>query len=238
MEVEWKKYAYTFLITAVIFATAILASNYFSQKKMNEIKNIESRIAVDILSSETQFSLLSELSCREIDKSFLSSELSVLGDKLSYTESNRGSEDAEVVNLKKYYSLLQIKDFLLMQKVKDKCGTNSLSIIYFYSNEDIENTEGMKGCTDCQKEGFVLTRLREEYPDLRVYSFDYNLDLSAIKTLINIYNIKGELPALLIEDKIYYGFKSIEDIKNIIPALKKIDKEKVELQKATTTKVQ
>src|SRR3990167_4287268 len=111
MEVEWKKYAYTFLITAVIFATAILASNYFSQKKMNEIKNIESRIAVDILSSETQFSLLSELSCREIDKSFLSSELSVLGDKLSYTESNRGSEDAEVVNLKKYYSLLQIKDF-------------------------------------------------------------------------------------------------------------------------------
>ena len=125
-----------------------------------------------------------------------------------------------------------------MQKVKDKCGTNSLSIIYFYSNEDIENTEGMKRCTDCQKEGFVLTRLREEYPDLRVYSFDYNLDLSAIKTLINIYNIKGELPALLIEDKIYYGFKSIEDIKNIIPALKKIDKEKVELQKATTTKVQ
>ena len=238
MDIDWKKYAYTFLITAVIFATAILASNYFSQKKMNEIKNIESRIAVDILSSETQFSLLSELSCREIDKSFLSSELSVLGDKLSYTESNRGSEDAEVVNLKKYYSLLQIKDFLLMQKVKDKCGTNSLSIIYFYSNEDIENTEGMKGCTDCQKEGFVLTRLREEYPDLRVYSFDYNLDLSAIKTLINIYNIKGELPALLIEDKIYYGFKSIEDIKNIIPALKKIDKEKVELQKATTTKVQ
>lgn len=236
MEVDWKKYAYTFLITAVIFATAIMASNYFSQKKMNEIKNIESRIAVDILSSETQFSLLSELSCREIGKSFLSSELSSLGDKLSYTEGNRGSEDEEVINLKKNYSLLQIKDFLLMQKVKDKCGTSGLSIIYFYSNEEeVESGSELKTCNDCQKEGYVLTRLREEYPELRVYSFDYNLDLSAIKTFINIYNIKGELPALLINDKVYYGFKSIEDIKEIIPDLKKIDKQKAEAAKSATT---
>ena len=113
---SWKKYAYTFVITAVIFITAILASNYFSQKKMDEIKNIESRIAVDILASETQFSLLSELSCKEISSGLLSKELATLGDKLSYTEQNRGSDDAEVLNLKKYYSLLQIKDFILMQK--------------------------------------------------------------------------------------------------------------------------
>src|SRR3990167_2533820 len=88
---ELKKYAYTFLITAAIFATAILASNYFSQKKMNEIKNIESRIAVDISASETQFSLLSELSCRDISSELLSKELATLGDKLSYTEESRGS---------------------------------------------------------------------------------------------------------------------------------------------------
>jgi hypothetical protein len=55
MEISWKKYAYTFLITAAIFATAIFLSNYFSQKKINEIKNIESRIAVDILASETHY---------------------------------------------------------------------------------------------------------------------------------------------------------------------------------------
>lgn len=230
MDVDWKKYAYTFLITAVIFATAIMASNYFSQNKMDEIKNIESRIAVDILSSETQFSLLSELSCREIGKSFLSREMSSLGDKLSYTEANRGSDDAEVINLKKYYSLLQIKDFLLMQKIKDRCGTENLSIIYFYSNKESSENASIKTCSECQKEGYVLTRLREEYPELRVYSFDYNLDLSAIRTLINIYNINGELPALLIKDKVYYGFKSIEDIKNIIPELKKIDKQKAESQ--------
>ncbi len=219
MEVSWKKYAYTFLITAAIFATAIFLSNYFSQKKINEIKNIESRIAVDILASETQFSLLSELSCRDISSDFLSKELATLGDKLSYTEQNRGSDDAEVLNLKKYYSLLQIKDFLLMQKIKERCGGKSLSIMYFYSN--IEDS-----CEDCQKEGFVLTRLREEYPELRIYSFDYNLDLSALQTLISIYKIANNPPAILVNDKVYYGFQSIEDVKEIVPSLKEIDKER------------
>ncbi len=215
---DWKKYAYSFLITAVIFTTAIFASNYFSQKRMNEIKNIESRIAVDILASETQFSLLSELSCRDITSSFLSKELATLGDKLSYTEESRGSDDAEVLNLKRYYSLLQIKDFLLMQKVNERCGGKTLSLIYFYSNTG--------DCADCEREGYVLTRLREDYPELRVYSFDYNLDLSAIKTLTSIYNIENKQPALLINDRVYYGLKTVEDIKEVLPALKEIDKQK------------
>lgn len=228
---EWKKYSYAFLITAVIFATAIFASNYFSQKKMNEIKDIESRIAVDILASETQFSLLSELSCREISSSLLSKELSNLGDKLAYTEENRGSDDVEVLNLKKYYSLLQIKDFLLMQKMKERCGSKTLSLMYFYSNLDND-------CTDCEKEGFVLTKLRQDYPELRVYSFDYNLDLSALQTLVSIYNIEDRQPTLLINEKVYYGFKSIDEIKDIIPALKTIDIEKAKeaAKQATSTK--
>ncbi|MFH0804561.1 MAG: hypothetical protein V1896_03090 [Candidatus Zambryskibacteria bacterium] len=227
MEITWKKYAYTFLITAVIFATAIYVSNYFSQRKINEIKDIESQISIDISASETQFSLLSELPCREISSGLLSKELATLGDKLSYTEESRGSNNAEVINLKKYYSLLQIKDFLLMQKIKERCGSNltnglppasagGLFIMYFYSNKDGD-------CSDCQREGYVLTRLRQDYPELRVYAFDYNLDLSALQTLISIYNVDKKLPAILINDKAYYGFKSVDEIKEILPTLKAID---------------
>lgn len=230
---EWKKYAYTFLITAAIFATAILVSSYFSQKRVNEVKDIESQISIDISASETQFSLLSELSCKQISSDLFSQELAALGDKLSYMEESRGSDDAEVLSLKKYYSLLQIKDFLLMQKIRERCGSGSanqsgLSIMYFYSNKG--------DCSDCQKEGFVLTRLRQDYPDLRVYSFDYNLDLSALQTLVTVYNVEKKLPALLINDNAYYGFKSIDDIKNILPALKEIDRQKaLEAAKATST---
>ena len=228
---EWHKYAYTFLITAVIFATAIFLSNYFNQKKINEIQNIESRISVDLLSSETQFSLLSELSCGEIGNSFLSKELSELGDKLAVTEESRGSDNAEVLNLKKYYSLLQIKDFLLSQKIRERCGNNTtaggLSIIYFYSNRG--------DCEDCEKEGYVLTKLRQDYPELRVYSFDYNLDLSALRTLISIYNIQYNPPILLIDKDIFYGFRSLDQVKKAIPQLAQIDKEKAAQEKASST---
>jgi hypothetical protein len=124
-----------------------------------------------------------------------------------------------------------------MQKMKERCGSNpsanGLSLMYFYSNMDND-------CADCEKEGFVLTKLRQDYPDLRVYSFDYNLDLSALQTLISIYNIEDNQPTLLINEKVYYGFKSIDDIKNILPALKEIDKQKAKEEaaktKATSTK--
>lgn len=67
----------------------------------------------------------------------------------------------------------------------------SVFVLYFYKTDD---------CTDCEKQGYALTALREKYPGLRVYSFDYGLNLSAIETLIRIYKIKDtELPALVQE---------------------------------------
>lgn len=211
---DYRKYVFSFIITAVIFATAIYLSNIFSQKRITEIRNIQDKISIDILSSETQFSLLEQSSCKDIGTGSLSTELGNLETKLTYTENERGSEDEEVLTLKKYYSLLEIKDYLLMNKISEKCNRTPISIIYFYSNN--------ASCEDCQKEGYVLTKLRETYPDLRVYSFDYNMDLSALKTLISINKVKNELPALVIKDKVYYGFQSIEDIEKAVPELKKL----------------
>jgi len=206
-----KKYLYSFLITVVIFATAILLSNYFSQKKLDELRNIQDEISIDILSSETQFSLLEESSCKDVGLGTLSTELGDLENKLSYTESERGVNDPEVKILKQYYSLLEIKDYLLMNKISEKCNKTPLSIIYFYS------TDGK--CEDCEKEGYVLTSLRETYPDLRVYSFDYNIDMSAVKTLISINKVQNKLPAIVIKDRIYYGFQSVEDLEKAVPEL-------------------
>ncbi len=224
-----KKYLFSFIITAIIFATAIYLSNYFSQKKLDEIRNIQDKISIDILSSETQFSLLEQSLCKDLGTGTLSSELGELENKLTYTENTRGTNDPEVSTLKRYYSLLEIKDYLLMNKISEKCKKTPLSIIYFYSTNN--------DCLDCEKEGYVLTKLREAYPELRVYSFDYNLDLSAVKTLISINKIKNELPALIIKEKTYYGFQSIEDLEKIIPELQILKKEKEATSTtATTTK--
>ncbi|MFA6463873.1 MAG: hypothetical protein WCV55_02615 [Candidatus Paceibacterota bacterium] len=223
---DWKKYLLVFLITGTIFVVAIYISNTISNKRIYEIKSIQDAVSTDILSSETQFSLLSELSCKEASNSLLSSEINDLGQKISYSESSSGSNTAEIIQLKKYYALLEIKDYLLMKRVSEKCGKKFMFALYFYD-------QGTK-CPDCDKASYALTYLRQKYPDLRVYSFDYSLDLSAVSTLIKIFNISNVLPAIVIGDETINGFQEKEVLEKTLTAQYPAET-KADLLKAVTS---
>ena len=222
---DWLKYLYTFILTALIFATALYISNYFSEQKISQLKVMGDKISLDILSSETQFSLLAESSCKNMGDNTLSIEVGQLGDKLSYAEEKIGPDNLDFQNLKTYYSLLEIKDYLLMKKISEKCKDETAFILYFYSNSD--------SCADCENEGYVLTKLHEMYPQIRIYSFDYDFKIPTIETLKSMYKIENKLPALYINGKVFYGFKNIEELKKIIPETKVWDKEAL----ASSTKV-
>ena len=208
---EWKRYLAAFFITAFLFGSAFYLSNFFNNKKIEEIRRIENTIAIDILSSETQFDLLEELSCGNVNDSILSQELNDLASKIEFSEDQSLGSTEERASLRKYYSLLQIKDYLLMKKAEDKCDLDVTSIIYFYSNKI--------DCRGCENQGYILTDIRQNYPNVRVYAFDYNLDLSALKALITIYKVKEpeRLPALIVNGKVYYGLQEFEDIQAIVP---------------------
>jgi hypothetical protein len=160
----------------------------------------------------------------------LSEQLSLVGEKLSYTEEERGGDDDTVLYLKKYYSLLQVKDYLLSKKLTEKCGQakKTVSIIYFYTNK--------QECKDCAKQGYVLTRLKEMYPDLRVYSFDYDLPLSVIDSLKAIYRVSDVLPTIIIDDKVYSGFRSVEEVELLLPEAFRIEATNSTSTIATSTK--
>jgi hypothetical protein len=132
----------------------------------------------------------------------------------------------QVDHLKRYYSLLQIKDFLLSKRLAEKCGTKTVSIIYLYGTAD--------ECKECREQGDVLTYLRKTYPDLRVYAFDSNLDLSAIKTLLSIYKVQGQLPSLIVDGEVYYGYKSKEELIALLPKSLKT-KEQIDAENTTDT---
>ncbi len=218
---RWSSYIVAFLITALIFATALYASDYFNGRRVADIQATQDNISIDILSLETQFDLLAEHSCQDIsENSVLSSEIQPLASRLSYLETQPGVNQSELLRLKRYYSLLQIKDLLLMQKVAEKCSLKPVFILYFYSNAG--------DCKDCEEQGYVLTGLSQKYPTLRIYSFDYNLNLAALKTLVDIHDVKGELPALVINNKVYYGLHTVDEIEKVLPEL-------ATLKKATST---
>jgi thiol-disulfide isomerase/thioredoxin len=208
---RWSSYLVALLITALIFATALYASNYFNNQRINDIRATQDDISTQILSTETQFDLLEEHSCSDVsENTTLPSEMTSLGSELSYLEAQGGNQD-EITRLKGMYSLLEIKDYLVMQQLAAKCNLKPVFILYFYSNKG--------DCTDCEAQGDVLTALSQQYPELRVYSFDYNLQVGALQTLVSIDDVKYDLPALVINGKVYYGFQSIDAIHTILPQL-------------------
>lgn len=212
---DWTKYIIVFFITAGLFAIAGGLSNFFTNKKVQSMQSIQKKLETDILSSETQFSLLSELSCEQDDgEENLSTELGDLADKINYSEQNLKGNDS-VLELKKYYTILEIKDYLLTKKINQKCGTKRIPILYFYTTAE--------NCTECTKQGFALTELRAKYPHVRVYSFDYSLDLSALRALIRVYKVDDKkLPALVINEQLVTGFQTVESIEKIEPKIIKL----------------
>lgn len=198
------------LITVAIIGTVVYAVAYLNQQRVTELRAIEDQLATDTLSIETQFALLEEAPCEAIiDGNILSQELSGLGDRLSVTEERLGATDPEVLRLKERYTLLQIRDYLLSKRLSEACDVEPTVALYFYSNEG--------DCANCDRAGYALSYMRQTYPTLRVYAFDYHLDLAALKTFVAVLRIKEEFPAFVINGKKSYGFTDLETFEQLFP---------------------
>ncbi len=211
------------LITTALVGTIIYSISYLNRLRVAELNAISDQLSIDTLSLDTQFSLLASAPCSTINDggTELTNELHDLGARLNYTEGQLGADDAQVIRLKKQYTLLEIRDYLVTQQLASACDTDPVTVLYFYSNVPGE-------CEDCDRASFALSYLREQYPNLRVYSFDYHLDLGALQTLIALNKVKPEFPGFMIlNDAPIYGFTELEDLLAEFP--------KGALQTATTT---
>ena len=218
-----------FLITLIIAGTVIYAINYLNQQRLAELNTIEDQLSTDTLSVETQYSLIANAPCQDFvtgsstEDDTLSQEVSNVGDQLAFAENKLSGTDPQVIQLKEQYTLLEIRDYLLTEQLAQTCHITPVIVLYFYSNNN--------DCTDqCERAGYALSYLHQTYPALRVYSFDYNLNLGALKTLETIEKVKAPFPAFVINHRLYNGFTSLTDFeKNLPPSL-------LATSTATTTK--
>ncbi|MDO8742005.1 MAG: hypothetical protein Q7J45_00505 [bacterium] len=198
-------------ITVALTGTVAYTVNYLNRMRVAELSAMEDKLAIDILSLDTQFSLLSAAPCdSSASSTTLINELSDVGARLAYAESQLGSDNLQVIRLKDQYSLLEIRDYMITKQLAAACGTKPpVTVLYFYSNAG--------DCPDCDKAGYALSYLHDTYPSLRVYSFDYNLDLGALKTFIAVTKVQNSLPAFVINNKQIYGFTSLADLEKQFP---------------------
>src|ERR1700742_2244430 len=87
------------VITALIIGTVWYSIQYLNNQRVAQLNTIENQLDIDTLSVETQYSLLANAPCSDFtngsstEDTTLSQEVSDLGDKLSYAESNFSEND-------------------------------------------------------------------------------------------------------------------------------------------------
>lgn len=203
------KYLAVFATTTLIFIVGILIGQQISNSKISDLEIIEQELRVDTMAIELQYLLLAENPCKALESTPLSEELYTLGSKLSYMEDKLGPDNPSVLRLKEYYSLLEIRHWLFLKRTKQECNRDYTLILYFYSKQK-------ETCPKCEEQGYVLTYLRETHPEIRIYSFDFDIGNTAIDTLKELYMTEQELPVIIIDEEVHHGFKNKEAIEKII----------------------
>lgn len=228
---NWKRYIYTFIMTLVIFTFAIWLSSQFNDAKIDQLRDIGSQISLDILSAETRFSLLQKTSCEHIITQAsttigFNAELQDLAARVKFMENQLGYMNQDVIALKKNYTLLQIKDYLLNKEFNDRCKQRIVSVLYFH---DID-------CKECSNQSIILDKIVSDYPQIRVYYFDLNTNTPALTTLASVFKVISG-PSLVINDKLYTGFQDLAKVESYIPEIKiwKREMEKARAASSTAT---
>jgi len=196
-EMDKMKYFTVFLLTIIIFSSGLLLGTYVTNKKVAVFTDIQETLKLDTLGTEIQYQILIGNPCQFVNSTPLTEELYKLSEKLDYLENIRGEDDETVKLLKKQYSLLEVRHWLYVQKTNKECNTNNVPLIYFYSNEG--------DCPKCKEQGFILTYLRKKHPDIRVYSFDINIENPAVDTIKKIYEVKTA-PTIIVDSIVYPQF--------------------------------
>ncbi|HZX12724.1 MAG TPA: hypothetical protein VFE88_04680 [Candidatus Nanoarchaeia archaeon] len=201
-----KRYFLAFVLTTGVFLLGLLLGAFLTEKKFTELKDLQQELRTQLASYEIQSVLVSQDPCAFKDVDSIVDELGSLANRLTAMEDQRGRHDKEVLSLKEYYSLLEIRHWLFLKKLNEQCNANYTLILYFYSDD--------KSCPSCGNQGFILSYLRTKYPEtVRVYSFDLAINNPALSALKSFYTIR-EAPTIVIQDTPYPRYLSKEELES------------------------
>lgn len=109
-----------------------------------------------------------------------------------------GNTDEEYEAVKKQYTKLSLRAWLISRNNDRQCETNIIPLLYFYSAD----------CTDCTHQGEELDRLRDnmsaENKTVIAFTLDSNAPEPAVALIKQYYNVT-ETPAIIAREKVLQG---------------------------------
>jgi len=203
------KYVAAFALACLVFIGGLYAGYMISESKVNDILSVEREARLQLENLELEERLLDATPC--MSPSLLSENLDELGAKLSYLETNYDKNDPKILELKKPYTLLEVRHYLTMKRMVERCDSKNYTLIlFFYSNAP-------EFIAESEKQGFVLNYLQKKFTtdSVKVYSFDSDLDVEIIGALKEVYGVET-VPSIVMDGKLYAGFHDKDELESII----------------------
>jgi len=210
-KIHWKYYSIAAAFAILLFFSGLLLGMIIELKKISYLEEKFKELEISRIDNEVENLLASyfNISSCEIFKYRIEKIIPLVakfGDEVELYEATKKINTKEYENLKKKYTLLNIRYWIFVEKLKETCHYNFTTILYFYSN---------KNCKDCEMQGYVLSYIKKKYPQkVMIFAIDGNMNLETVKMLKNIYNVT-EYPTLVINGHVLKGFQSLETIKDL-----------------------
>jgi hypothetical protein len=205
--IEKTKYIATFSLATLIFLIGIIIGQLVAEQKVKEFSAVSKELKLSLLGMDIQEKLAEEFLC-DIDIWKLTEDKVKLGQKIEFLEGKLGKNNKEVKELLKEYTLLSIRQWLLLKEFKEKCNQTLVIILFFYSNE--------RNASLSEAQGYILDYIYRKYgKPISIFAFDYELESPALDALKKIYGITI-VPSIVINEKTYLGFREKAEVETIV----------------------
>lgn len=210
-KISWRVYTTAAVITLIVFSLGVGIGFFISNEKYDIMKSDLESIQLQQKDIEMEMILTNSLgsnSCKtlnyEIEKT--ATQSAELGQKVSYYD-NEIIKNPDIGTIKRYYIINLIQLWSYWELFKKNCNSSVNTVLYFYA---------IKNCDDCQAQGFVLSYLKEKYPDkIMTFALDKDEDLYSLNLIKNTYNVTIA-PTLIINNKKYEGLKDINALNDLL----------------------
>lgn len=197
------------ILTILVFALGIFIGNAIADAKIDYAKQLNTQLTLESRGIQLKYEIAGTNICKVFDTGTLFDELYNIGAKLDYLENTKKEGDMEIAQLKEYYQILEIENWLLIKEYRERCGARADIVLYFYSNKG--------DCPSCDQQGHALTYLRRNNDGMYIFSFDINSANPAIDMLKTTYGVE-RTPTVIIGDTPYVGLQTAEQIRGYLDA--------------------
>ncbi len=208
-------YVFVGVMTVLVFLLGLTAGYLFDMTRVKWVDLQNKKQQANYESLQFQYLYLSSLensnfSCTVLQTT-LDNVVSDLGrslDKLEEFKKDSRFNDDTYQLLQRQYILDNIRYWFFAKKSREKCGSDVVTVLYFYDEE----------CGNCPDQGVVLSYFKKIFEDrLLVFPIDMTMakEEPMLRVLKNVYGVQQH-PTIVVEEKPYTGVIDKEQLGPII----------------------